>query len=119
MQPMQEFSRRLTLDMRAIDRLIQENPDLEDEELRMLVEDIDLNGVKLFIEKAKSKDLRDMSWRQLVFLCRKHHIPNYSRMDKEEMCARLAEITRYGQAPINSGRNQADLPGQIDDSKVH
>jgi len=91
--------RRMTLNLRAVNRIVQTD-DFTDlwekshdrESVIQYIKDINIIALRNWIHD--SLDLRDMSYRQLIALCQKHHVTNYSRMQKEEMVKALGEI--YG-----------------------
>lgn len=93
--------RRMTLDLRAINRLVQREEfallfekagAVEQESVSRMVDDIDIDGLRNWFQDARSRDMRDMTHRQLTALCQRRKIPNYSRMQKHEMIAALSEI---------------------------
>lgn len=93
--------RRMTLDLRAINRLVQRSDFLalwgkSDEEHRKvavkLIDDLDLEGLRGWVQEAKERDLRDMTYRGLLVRCQRARVPNYSRMQKDEMIKALMEL---------------------------
>jgi hypothetical protein len=93
--------RRMTLDLRAINRLVQRNDFLllweksdrdERESATQLIDDVNLEGLREWMNEARKRDLRDMTYRGLLALCQQAKVPNYSRMMKEDMIKALSEL---------------------------
>lgn len=90
--------RRRTLDLRAIDRLIQ-NPEFPSlwngasvEDRRKLLHSVNRNElefVRQWFEEEQVIGLDDLSRRELVDLARFHRVKNYSRMTKERLLREL------------------------------
>jgi hypothetical protein len=96
----QAESHRTTLNQRAIDRLIQQPDfpevwkaasDFQREDLLDLLQARKLDPIRSWFKTIRRKNLGDKSARDLIELCRKHKVPNYSRMQKNEMLTALAE----------------------------
>lgn len=86
--------RRKTLDLRAINRLIQspEFPllwnDASDEDRRKLLHSISRNEpefVRQWFEEVQVIKLEDLSKRELINLSRYYQVKNYSRMTKFDL----------------------------------
>lgn len=92
--------RRMTLNLRAINRLVQNdffpnlwnraNPE-QRQSFEFYVSRCDIESVRGWFQALRKLDLRDMSHRDLLELCKKYRIPNYSRMQKEDMVRILSE----------------------------
>lgn len=65
--------------------------DFQKEDFFRLLEARKLEPIRNWFKAIRRKNLGDKSARDLIELCRKHKVPNYSRMQKEEMIAALAE----------------------------
>ena len=92
--------RRRTLDTRAINRLVQTEAfekawkaASHDERTKMAsaINDVDLDFVRVWIRAVNRKTLIDLSIRDLRNLASRHHIKNYSRMQKEDLVSALIE----------------------------
>lgn len=92
--------RRMTLDLRAINRLVQSEDFLKawdaasDEERKCgngIIESLDITGLRQWFHDIRVQDLRDMTHRELLVECQKKQIRNYSRMQKDEMIKALME----------------------------
>ena len=95
----QVLIQRETLNLRAIDRIIQSNEFVESwkqssvERRQKLLEVLgnkDLTGVRLWMASGPKK-LPDMSYRELRDLAQRHSIPKYSRLDKEQLLRALSK----------------------------
>lgn len=94
------------LNLRAINRLVQASDFRElwakaSEEDREVAESLisksDALGFKEWLKEQRIDDYRDMSYRQLLDLCQRYHIKNYSRMMKEDMIKALSERDAHDQ----------------------
>lgn len=95
----QVLIQRETLNLRAIDRIIQSNEFVESwkqssvERRQKLLEVLgnkDLTGVRLWMASGPKK-LPDMSYRELRDLAQRHSVPKYSRLDKEQLLRALSK----------------------------
>jgi hypothetical protein len=93
--------RRMTLDLRAINRLVQgeiflhlwgKANDSQRRSADKLIKEINLAGLREWVREARTRDLRDMTYRVLVAHCQRAKVPNYSRMQKDEMINALSEL---------------------------
>ena len=106
----QMLVRRETLNLRAIDRIIQ-SPEFveswrqasiqEREELLRVLGNKNLAGIKLWL---KPRNVADMSYRELRDLAQRYSLPRYSRLDKEQLIHALRGIN---DDPIPSGHSAA------------
>lgn len=86
--------RRKTLDLRAINRLIQ-NPEFASvwncasqdkrNELISFIDKADINTVRKWFEEVQAIKLEDLSKRELIDLSRYYQVKNYSRMTKFDL----------------------------------
>lgn len=90
----------MTLDLRAINRLVQgdlfrtlwdKSNKEQQEAVQTIIIDLNIEGLRDWIHEAQRRDYRDMSYRDLLALCQRLRITNYSRMQKEEMVKALLE----------------------------
>ena len=90
--------RRRTLDLRAIDRLIQgpEFPSMwengtSSQKVALLnaIKHIDHDKVRELLGAMQKLDIRDLTKRELIYLARKYSIKNYSRKSKTELVREL------------------------------
>ncbi len=92
--------RRETLNLRAIDRIIQSR-DFEDawkrstteqrEQLLKALGNKDLDSVRIWLRSTVRTALADLSYRELRDLAQGHLIPRYSRLDKEQLILQLQQ----------------------------
>lgn len=92
--------RRRTLNTRAINRLVQTEAfaeawkvATEDERKAMAaaINDCDIEYVRMWIRKVNRKTLIDLTIRDLRGIASRHHIKNYSRMQKDDLVSALIE----------------------------
>jgi hypothetical protein len=92
--------RRMTLNLRAIHRLVQSDDFVHlwlktssenRKKAEYLISKSNIFGFKEWFKQQRKADLRDMPYRELLTLCQRHHIKNYSRMMKDEMVEALSE----------------------------
>lgn len=96
----------MTLNLRAIHRLVQSS-DFQEiwskawMDNRVIAEDLiargDALGFRAWIKEQRIADYRDMSYRQLLELCKRYRIKNYSRLMKEDMIRALSERDAHDQ----------------------
>lgn len=89
---------RKTLDLRAINRLIQ-NPEFASvwnyashdkrNELLKFIDKVNIEAIRVWFEKTKWLTLRNLSKRGLIDLARYYQVKNYSRMTKFALCKEL------------------------------
>jgi len=63
----------------------------ERDKLTDLMHERNLTGFRALVKTIKHKDLDDKPVRELISLCQRHRVPNYSRMQKEQMVSALLE----------------------------
>lgn len=102
---LQMAMRRRTLNLRAIDRLIQGSDfeDLwenatDDERGRLLeaVQQVDVETVRRRLAEMQRLELCDLTKRELVDLARRYHVKNYSRKTKTQLVTELQKYDKAG-----------------------
>jgi hypothetical protein len=97
----QVLVRRETLNLRAIDRIIQSDVFVDAwrqatvqqrEQLLQVLGNKDLAGVKRWVDAVGPRNVADLSYRDLRDLAQRHLVPRYSRLDKEQLITALRGI---------------------------